>query len=182
MIMGAKYFARLTLVLFIITVVVAALLGTINFVTKDRIAELKEQKTATAMQSVVHDATSFEPLNYSGSDKMVTAVFAAKKDDAVIGHVIKVAPSGFSGAIDMVVGIDSYGKVSGVAIISMTETSGLGANASNESFRKQFVGKIGTLAVTKDGGNIDALTGATITSRAVANGVNSALEAAKALG
>jgi len=78
--------------------------------------------------------------------------------------------------------VSSDGTVSGVSIIKMSETSGLGANASKESFRAQFVGQSGTLAVSKDGGSIDALTGATITSRAVTSGVNSALEAVKALG
>lgn len=180
--MGAKYFAKLTLVLFIITVVVAALLGTVNFVTKDRIAEIKVQKTATAMQSVVPNAKSFEKLAYSGTDTIVKAIYAAKDGSKVVGHVVEVAPSGFSGAINMVVGIGENGKVSGVSIVSMTETSGLGTNANKDSFRNQYIGKIGTQAVTKDGGNIEALTGATITSRAVTKGVNSALEAAKALG
>jgi len=64
----------------------------------------------------------------------------------------------------------------------MSETSGLGANAAKESFRSQFAGKSGSVAVTKDGGDIDALTGATITSRAVASGVNSALAAVAELG
>lgn len=75
----------------------------------------------------------------------------------------------------MVVGVGTDGTVTGVSIISMSETSGLGANASKESFRGQFVGKSGELAVSKDGGEIDALTGATITSRAVTSGVNTAL-------
>ncbi len=97
------------------------------------------------------------------------------------GYVIEVTPSGFGGTIDMVVGVKTDGTVAGVEIISMSETSGLGANASKESFRSQFVGKSGDLAVTKDGGDIDALTGATITSRAVTQGVNTALQAATAL-
>ena len=180
--MGIKYFAKLTFVLFAITAVVAALLGTVNYVTKDRIAEIKVQKTATSMKSVAPDATSFEKLAYSGSDTIVKAIYAAKNGGKVVGHVVEVAPSGFGGAINMVVGIGENGKVTGVSIVSMTETSGLGTNASKESFRNQYIDKIGTLAVTKDGGNIDALTGATITSRAVTKGVNSALEAAKALG
>ena len=89
--------------------------------------------------------------------------------------MVEVTPSGFGGTIDMVVGVDMTGAVTGVSIISMSETSGLGANASKDSFRSQFVGKSGTLAVSKDGGEIDALTGATITSRAVTSGVNTAL-------
>ena len=75
----------------------------------------------------------------------------------------------------MVVGVDLNGAVTGISIVKMTETSGLGANASNTSFREQYVGKTGTLAVDKDGGEIVALTGATVTSRAVTNGVNAVL-------
>ncbi len=82
----------------------------------------------------------------------------------------------------MVVGIAADGAVSGVSIISMSETSGLGANAAKEGFRSQFAGKSGTLAVNKDGGEIDAITGATITSRAVTRGVNAALAAVAELG
>ena len=75
--------------------------------------------------------------------------------------------------------------ITGVEIISHGETSGLGANAATgstgEAFRGQFVGLSGTLAVTKDGGTIDALTGATVTSRAMTNGVSAALACAATL-
>ena len=64
----------------------------------------------------------------------------------------------------------------------MSETSGLGDNAKRDTFRDQFIGATDTLAVSKDGGTIDALTGATITSRAVTDGVNIAMEAVKTLG
>ena len=94
------------------------------------------------------------------------------------GWVVEVTPSGFGGTIDMMVGVGTDGVVTGVSIISMSETSGLGSNASRDTFRGQFVGASGSVAVTKDNGDIDALTGATITSRAVCDGVNAALEAA----
>jgi electron transport complex protein RnfG len=86
----------------------------------------------------------------------------------------------------MAVGVDGAGQVTGVQIISHTETSGLGANAAansaaGQSFRDQFLGATGQLAVTQDGGTIDALTGATMTSRAVTQGVNAALACAAAL-
>ena len=82
----------------------------------------------------------------------------------------------------MMVGVDTSGTVTGVSIVSHEETSGLGANATREEFRSQFVGATGSVAVTKDGGTIDALTGATVTSRAVSNGVNAALNAVASLG
>jgi electron transport complex protein RnfG len=91
-------------------------------------------------------------------------------------------PNGFGGAIDMVVGIDNNGAVTGISIIKMSETSGLGTNAAKPSFKDQYIGGTGNFAVNKDGGEIDALTGATITSRAVTRGVNSAVEAVKSAG
>ena len=87
----------------------------------------------------------------------------------------------------MMVGIDKDGKVLGISIISHTETAGLGAvaaanNAKGEAFREQFVGMSGSVAVSKDGGEVDALTGATITSRAICDGINAALACVENLG
>ncbi len=170
------YFVRLTVTLLVISAVVAGLLGLTNHVTADKIAVLNQEKTAASMEQVL-PADSYTPLDYSGSQAEVAAVYQAGDQ----GYVVEVTPAGFGGTIDMVVGVKTDGTVSGVAIISMSETSGLGANASKDSFRSQFTGKSGELAVTKDGGDIDALTGATITSRAVTQGVNTALQVAAQL-
>ncbi len=168
---------RLIVVLFAICAVCALLLGLVNMITEGPIALSTKAKTDAAMQAVLK-ADSYEEVAYTGGDAVVTAVY--KAGDA--GYVVQVSPSGFGGSINMVVGVAGDGTVSGVSIIKMSETSGLGANASKESFRAQFVGQTGPLKVSKDGGSIDALTGATITSRAVTSGVNSALEAVKTLG
>ena len=87
----------------------------------------------------------------------------------------------------MMVGVDNEGKVLGISIVSHTETAGLGAVAAattsaGEAFRGQFVDQSGSVAVTKDGGTLDAITGATITSRAVCVGVNAALDCVAGLG
>lgn len=174
---AAPSMGRLILVLFAICAICSLLLGLVNMITVEPIAKSTQAKTDAAMEAVL-PADSYEEIDYTGDDSIVTAVY--KAGDA--GWVVQVAPSGFGGTISMVVGISSDGTVSGVSIISMSETSGLGANATKDTFRSQFVGKSGTLAVTKDGGEINALTGATITSRAVTKGVNSALEAVKTLG
>ena len=84
-------------------------------------------------------------------------------------------------------GVNNEGNVLGISIISHTETAGLGAVAAantspGEAFRAQFVGQSGSVSVSKDGGQIDALTGATITSRAVCVGVNAALAVVAAMG
>ena len=163
---------RLVVTLFAISAICALLLGMVNAITADRIDQAQQEKTEAAMQEVLA-AESYESLVYTGSDTTVVAIYQA--GDA--GYVVEVTPSGFGGLIDMMVGVDNEGVCTGISIIDMSETAGLGANASKDEFRAQFVGKSGTVAVTKDGGDIDALTGATITSRAVSNGVTSALEA-----
>ena len=171
------YFAKLAGTLLLIAAVVAGLLGLVNHITADKIAAINEKKTAASMQEVL-PADSYNELSYTGADPTVVKVYEA----VGAGYVVEVTPSGFGGSIDMVVGVGTDGTVTGVSIIKMSETSGLGANAAKESFRSQYVGKSGGLAVSKDGGEIDALTGATITSRAVTRGVNSALAAAAELG
>jgi electron transport complex protein RnfG len=171
------YFAKLAGMLLLISAVVAGLLGLVNHVTADKIETINQEKTAASMSEVL-PADSYTELSYTGSDSLVAALYQAGDQ----GYVVEVTPSGFGGTIDMVVGVSTDGTVTGVSIISTSETSGLGANATKESFRSQYVGKSGTLAVSKDGGEIDALTGATITSRAVTTGVNSALAAVAELG
>ena len=164
------YVLRLTLTLFLITTIVAGLLGLVNYVTADTIAEQIAQKAENAMRQVL-EADGYEPLDVP-EDSAVTAAYRAGDR----GYVVRVAPNGFGGAIDMMVGVDVSGAVTGVAIVSQSETASLGANCTREDFRAQFTGKTGTLSVSKDGGEIEALTGATVTSRAVTEGVNTALE------
>ena len=171
----AKYILRLTLTLFLITAVVAGLLGLVNYLTEDRIDELTRQKAEAAMQEVF-PAGNYEEIP-AGEDG-ITAAYRA--DDA--GYVVRVSVNGFGGAIDMMVGVDNAGTVTGVSIISHGETASLGANCTREDFRAQFVGASDTLAVSKDGGSVDALTGATVTSRAVVSGVNLALDFIKEVG
>lgn len=165
------YILRLTLVLFLITAVVAGLLGAVNLLTKDKIAENTKIKAESAMREVM-DAESYESMPLSEKNKADGITEAYKCEN---GYIVRLNAMGFGGAIDMMVGIDFDGNVTGISIISHAETASLGANCTREDFRSQFVGANDTLSVSKDGGSIDALTGATVTSRAVTNGVNVAL-------
>ena len=167
---------QLVVTLFLISAICAVLLGMVNNITAGPIAAANEAATNAAMQAVL-PADSYEQVEYPGGNALVTAVY--KAGDA--GYVVQVAPSGFGGNLDVMVGVGADGTCTGVSIISHAETSGLGANATKEDFRAQFVGKA-NVAVTKDGGDIAALTGATITSRAVCDGVNAAIEAAASVG
>lgn len=171
-----KSMLLLTVTLLAFAVVVAGLLGLVNHITWEPIEAHRQAKTDAAMQAVLY-ADTYEALTYTGEDSTVRALYRAGDG----GWVVSVAPSGFGGEISMVVGVDRDGAVTGVSMIKMSETSGLGANAGRESFRSQFTGKSGQVALVKQGGDIDALTGATVTSSAVVRGVNSALAAVAGL-
>ena len=167
------YVLRLSLTLLIITSAVAALLALVNQVTAPIIAQSNDKKILQAIEKVLPGGG--EPISFTDTTGLVKKLYASPT-----GYAAEVTPSGFDGSITMMVGMDAEGKVTAIEIISHTETAGLGAvaaadNAKGEAFRNQFIGMNGTLAVTKDGGTVDAITGATITSRAVTEGVNAAL-------
>ena len=160
----AAYVLRLTLTLFLITIIVAGLLAFVNYLTADTIAEHTAEAARSAMTQVL-----------AADDYTAAAGVTAAWSAGEAGTVVRLTTNGFGGAIDLMVGVDNENKVTGVAIISHSETASLGANCTREDFRAQFAGKTGELAVSKDGGDIDALTGATVTSRAVTRAVNAAL-------
>ena len=174
-----KYVLRLALTLLAITAVVAACLAGVNSITAPAIAELTAQKTQEAIQAVLPGGG--ESVDFPET-ALVSKVYASDT-----GYAVEVTPGGFDNTITMMVGVDKAGSVLGISIISHTETAGLGAVAAagtpaGEAFRGQFVGTSGSVSVTKDGGQMDAITGATITSRAICVGVNAALEVVAKMG
>lgn len=178
----------LSLVLLVISVVVALLLAFTNSITKDKIAENTLNEQNLAKQEVLSGATSFEEVKDAGKTDMVKGVFEGKNDnDESVGWCVNVAPFGYGGALDLMVGILPDGTVSGVKLISHSETAGLGAKAAEPAFADTFKGKPadGNLAVIKRGepkeNEIVALSGATVTSNAVTKGVNAAAEAVSAI-
>lgn len=170
------YVLRLALTLLLITGLMAAVLAGINQLTSPRIEAARAAKTVEALSAVLPDAETAQQItDYPDDTGLVTEVYESEQ-----GYALKVTPTGFDNTITMMVGVDRSGSVLGVSIISHTETPGLGAVSADktpkgEAFRDQFIGMSGELAVSKDGGSVDALTGATITSRAVTAGVNAAL-------
>ena len=175
-----KYVLRLALTLLAITAVVAAALAGVNSITAPAIAELNAQKTQEAIELVLPGGG--EQLSEIPAVDLVSKVYASET-----GYAIEVTPGGFDNTITMMVGVDNQGKVLGISIIKHTETAGLGAVAAagtpaGENFRGQFVGASGSVSVTKDGGTMDAITGATITSRAICVGVNAALDCVANMG
>ncbi len=176
---------KTAVILFLITGIAALILAVVNNFTAPIIAENSAKKQAAAMQNVLKDAEfSEENLAENVDDPDISEIYKAQKDGSAAGYVVMVNPNGYNGAISMVVGIDAEGKVSGIDIISQSETAGLGANCVKDEFKDQFVGKSGEISVVKNDpkdNEIDAITSATITSKAVTSGVNKALAAAEKL-
>ena len=175
------YVLKLSVTLLLITGITAAALAGINSITAPKIAAINAQKTQDAIEAVLPGGGE-KMENFSDEGGVVTAVYASET-----GYAVEVCPAGFNGAIKMMVGVAKDGSVLDISIISHTETAGLGAVAAaktsaGEAFRGQYAGQSGSLAVTNDGGQIDAITGATITSRAVTAGVNAALACVAKLG
>ena len=176
-----KYVLRITLVLLCIAIVVAGLLAFVNRVTAPVISAATEARTMAAIRQVLPGGYYIVLTQYTDDTGLVSSVYKGRN-----GYAVEVQPSGFDGAISMMVGVDRDGAVLGFTVISHTETSGLGAvaassNSAGEAFREQFKGAAGSVAVTKDGGEIDAITNATITSRAVCDGINAALACVEGL-
>ena len=176
------YVLRLAGTLLLITAVVAAALAGVNAVTAPVIAELNAAATQEAISAVLPGGFDSEVADYADATGLVSKVYQGAN-----GYAVEVGPSGFDNTITMMVGVDNEGKVLGISIVSHTETAGLGAVADADTpkgiaFRDQFVGASGAVSVTKDGGTMDAITGATITSRAICVGVNAALECVARLG
>ena len=174
------YVLRLALTLLAITAVVAAALAGVNSITAPAIEALNAQKTQEAIELVLPGGGE-EMADFPAAD-LVAKVYKGEN-----GYAVQTTPGGFDNTITMMVGVDNEGNVSGISIISHTETAGLGAVAAattsaGEAFRAQFVGLNGNVSVTKDGGQVEAITSATITSRAVCAGVNAALAAVAAMG
>ena len=171
------YVLRLAVTLLLITAFVAAALAGVNMITKDRIAAIQQQKTLDAMAQVLPGVEGLAPMELTGETDIVTSVYASGDS-----YAVQVEPAGFNGKVTVMVGI-SGGKVTGISVISHTETPGLGAiaaadSAKGDAFRGQFAGG-DTFAV---GDNVDAISGATITSKAVTTGVNAAVDFVQNLG
>jgi len=173
------YIFKLAGTLFLITALVALALAGVNAITAPRIAAIEAEKTQKAVEEVLPGGGELLPEGtYDNMGGKVAEVYKSET-----GYALKVLPMGFDNTITMMVGVDTEGKVTGIAIISHTETAGLGAVAADkgedgQAFRGQFVGKSGELEV---GTNIDAISSATITSKAVTDGVNTALKCVEGL-
>ncbi|MDY2735714.1 RnfABCDGE type electron transport complex subunit G [Intestinibacter sp.] len=182
-----KDMIKLGLNLLIISAVAALLLALTNSVTAGTIAQRSEQANAEARKLVLDSAETFEEVKDVNTDNSkgieVAEVYEAKDASGnTVGYTLKVVPSGYGGDIELMVGIDSANsQVSGINVVSNSETAGLGAKSTDPEFSDQYKGKpLEELSVLKNGTpgdtEIKAISGATITSTAVTNGVDAAIE------
>lgn len=173
-----RYIVKLTGTLLGICAVVALLLGIVNSLTEPVIRKMQEEKTAAAMAQVLA-ADDYHEKSVSYDN--VSAMYEAVTGGAVVGYVVEVTTNGFGGAINMVVGVDVNGTVTGVSIIKDSETANLGTKVTrNQSVLDRFIGLSGTITVNSGENRFDGVTGATVSSKAVTAGVNTALAAVAA--
>lgn len=177
--MSAKKILGPTAILTVIVLVVTALLVAVNGMTEDKIAELQAASDEAAKKEVLAEADGFEEKTVDVDGTTYTYYEATNG----AGYVFQTSYKGYGGAVVCMTGVDAEGTVMGVKLTSQNETPGLGAKAAGtddfgNTWRGQFVGRTAAedIAVAKDGGDIDAIAGATITSRAVTNSVDMALD------
>ena len=190
---------KLTFVLFLICAIVAGVLGAVDSITRDRILAYQTAKSNAARTAVMPvNVPEGQPLytelnlkelnipttvNANGQKIKILSVSKANDDG---GYVVETEFSGAQGTIVMMVGVNNSLKCTGISITQHSETSGLGANAASTAdvgvnFRAQFKGVDEHVALKKAGGDIDALSGATITSRSVTNAASAAIQFVEAL-
>lgn len=189
-------FMKDAVILFAITLIAGLCLGGVYGITKEPIAKAEAAAKIAAYKEVLPEASDFvedgmaEKIAASAEDLMGqgfgnvyidSAAQAVDASGAAVGYVVSsTSKDGFGGEVKLSVGINGEGKVTGIAFLSLAETPGLGMNATGDEFKGQFAGKNAeALAVTKTGSpaenEIQAMSGATITSEAVTNAVNAAI-------
>ncbi len=160
--------------LFIVALVCSVILSFVYSYTAPRIEETQKELTLAGLKEVII-AEIFTPVV---PDTVWKAIDSTQN---VVGIVFRVFPQGYSGPIPLMVGLDLEGKITGIRIASaaegLKETPGLGVKIIELDFREQFIGKtLDNVLLKRDGGEIDAITAATISSRAVCNGIKQGIE------
>lgn len=176
-------FINMVLTLFLVAAIAALALGGVYTVTKEPIAIAKQKKLEAAIKAVLPDfdaITTRKVAEPAGGDSLT--FYYAEKGGEQIGVAIKTYTNkGFSGNIEIMVGLLDDGSISNTAVLSHKETPGLGdkMDKKKSDFPDQFMGKnpaAYNVKVTKDGGEVDAITAATITSRAFCDAVQRAYD------
>ncbi len=174
-----RYVLRIAGVLLLVCALMTGLLALVHAKTADAIAANEQKKLEETVRLFFGEKASSKETDAFPLTSEVSAVRLVSADGSNVGYAVSVTEKGFGGEISLLVGVSLDGKVRGVSLLSHSETPGLGARTGEEAFRSQFAGKSGKLTV---GENIDAVSGATISSKAVTAGVNAALAAIRGEG
>ena len=194
---SGKFILKVAGTLTIISLIVAALLGLVNNVTADKIAEIDAEKTRVSMSAVVPEGSEFtDKLEISedvtaaaaAQGGKLTELYGVKNAGADAGYVMKISASGSQGTIVMMVGVDANKAITGISVVSHAETSGIGTkvvgnepNAAGVPVLDQFVGMSGSGSLVV-GKTVTAISGATVSTKGITMGANAALAAAETLG
>ena len=195
--LSAKAILKPALTLFAICLVVTALLAGTNLLTKDKIAEQDAENTRIAMSAVAPEGSEFgDKMDISDAvaaaasaqGGKIVEMYPMTNGGADAGYVVKVSASGSQGTITMMVGVDANKAITGISVISHSETSGIGTkvvgnepNSAGEPVLDQFVGMSGSGSLVV-GKNVIAVSGATVSTKGITMGANAALAAVEALG
>ena len=172
-----KNMVKMIVCLVAIAIVTAALLAFVNGLT----APVIEKNNQAQLQNSLKEVLPADSFNIVKDENGVT-VYSAEKGGKVLGYCVVNTQKGYGGDVKVMTGVNIDGSVNEVKILEHSETPGLGANAEKEYFIDQFIGKLKGVAVNKNnpaGNEIKAISGATITSTAVTNAVNAAIEIAE---
>ena len=192
-----KFILKVAGTLTVISLVVAALLGFVNSITADKIAEIDAENTRIAMSAVAPEGSEFGD-KIEVTDDMVAAaatqsgkileLYPVTNGGAEAGYVMKISASGSQGTIVMMVGVDANKAITGISVVSHAETSGIGTkvvenkpNAAGVPVLDQFVGLSGAGSLVV-GSNITDISGATVSTKGITMGANAALAVADVLG
>ena len=194
---SGKFILKVAGTLTVISLVVAALLGVVNSITEDKIAAIDAENTRIAMSAVAPEGSEFGD-KMEVTDDMVAAaatqsgkileLYPVTNGGAEAGYVMKISASGSQGTIVMMVGVDANKAITGISVVSHSETSGIGTkvvenkpNSAGMPVLDQFVGLSGAGSLVV-GSNITAISGATVSTKGITMGANAALAVADVLG
>ena len=176
-----QYIGRITGVLLGICLVVALLLGVVNQITNPKIDAIEKAKKEAAMRNVL---AADEYISWEANENLpphVVSLYLAKSGSEGIGWIAETSTSGSQGAIEMMVGVDMDGKVTGVSVVKHSETPNIGTKVvADQSVLDRFIGMShadGEITVNSGTNRFDGISGATYSSKGVADGVNAALDA-----
>ena len=194
---SGKFILKVAGTLTVISLVVAALLGLVDSVTRDKIAAIEAENTRIAMSAVAPEGSEFgdkmeitDALADAASAQggKLVELYPMTNGGTDAGYVMKISASGSQGSIVMMVGVDADKAITGISVVSHSETSGIGTkvvgnepNAAGEPVLDQFIGMSGSGSLVV-GKNITAVSGATVSTKGINMGANAALAVAELLG